>query len=202
MSEKYYDKQLHIQTCGDQKNFNDSLHYHRYEPTPYVALERLYANYELASHDRVVDFGCGKGRINLFTHYKFESTVVGIEMAENFYNEALENKASYLKKYKNRNNSIHFHCCTAEEYEISHEDNKFYFFNPFSNQIFMKIVNRILISFEESPREVDIILYYPSENYIYFLENQTNFILESEISLADLYKNDSDERFLIYRLSV
>lgn len=202
MSEKYYDKQLHIQTCGDQMNYNGSLHYNRYEPTPYVALERLYSKYELESSDRVVDFGCGKGRINLFTHYRFESTVIGVEMDENFYKEAMENRKSYLKKYNNRHDSIHFLNCTAEEYEIHPEDNKFYFFNPFSNQIFMKIVNRILVSVEESPREVDIILYYPSEHYIYFLENQTNFVMIEEINLSDLYKNDSDERFLIYRLSV
>lgn len=202
MSEKYYDKQLHIQTCGNQMNFNDSLHYHRYEPTPYAALERLYSKYTLNSDDRVVDFGCGKGRLNFFTHYQFETTVVGIEMNETFYNEAMENRDNYLKKFKNRNNSIYFHCCTAEEYEINPDDNRFYFFNPFSNQIFMKIVNQILISVEQSPREVDIILYYPSDNYIYFLENQTNFVLEKEVCLADLYKNDPDERFLVYRLSM
>jgi hypothetical protein len=34
MNEQYYDALLNIKTTGEQKGFNDSFHYHRYEPTP------------------------------------------------------------------------------------------------------------------------------------------------------------------------
>ena len=42
MEETNYDEMLNIRTEGEQKEFNDSLHYHRYEPTPYSALEHLF----------------------------------------------------------------------------------------------------------------------------------------------------------------
>lgn len=200
MSEKDYDKLLHIQTCGDQKGFPDSSHYHRYEPTPYAALERLFDNYDLKSSDRIVDFGCGKGRLNFFIHYLFEATVVGIEMNETFYQEAVDNREGYLKKFRNKNKSIYFQCCKAEVYEIDLLDNRFYFFNPFSIQIFMKIIQRILHSVEQSNRVIELILYYPSNDYIYFLENQTNFKLVKEVGLSDLFNNQPNERFLIYLL--
>ena len=66
MKDHYYDKLLNIKTGEDQKEFSQSFHYHRYEPTPYSALEILFKEYELKSSDRVIDFGCGKGKIQLF----------------------------------------------------------------------------------------------------------------------------------------
>jgi hypothetical protein len=58
-----------------------------------------------------------------------------------------------------------------------------------------------LVSVEKYKREVDVILYYPSEDYIYYLENNTLFELIKEIQLPGLYENNTNERFLIYRLA-
>ncbi|PGZ94157.1 SAM-dependent methyltransferase [Bacillus pseudomycoides] len=201
MNEQYYDAVLNIKTVGEQEGFYESFHYHRYEPTPYDALETLFNEYELQSSDRVVDFGCGKGRLNFYIHHFYHASVVGIEMNETFYQEAMENRDSYLKKTKKSKDKIHFHCCLAQEYEIDPLDNKFYFFNPFSVQVFMNVVNNILLSMEKVEREVELVLYYPSEDYIYFLDNQTSFELKEEVILPGLYEQNVNERFLIYRLA-
>ncbi|HDX9588672.1 TPA: methyltransferase [Bacillus pseudomycoides] len=200
MNEQYYDAVLHIKTVGEQKGFNKSLHYHRYEPTPYHALETLFTEYGLKSSDRVVDFGCGKGRLNFYIHHFYHASVVGIEMNETFYKEAMENRDRYIKKEKKGRDKIHFQCCLAQEYEIDPLDNKFYFFNPFSVQVFMNVINNILFSVEQVEREVELILYYPSEDYIYFLDNQTSFELKEEVILPGLYERNLNERFLVYRL--
>ncbi|HWO97213.1 MAG TPA: methyltransferase [Bacillus sp. (in: firmicutes)] len=201
MTEQFYDKLLNIQTEGDQKGFNKSFHYHPYEPTPYRALEKLFTKYELKSSDRLVDFGCGKGRLNFYVNHLYRTSVVGIEMNEILYQEAMGNRNSYLEKYKDRKGYIHFHCCLAEEYEIDPLDNRFYFFNPFSIQIFMKIIHNVLRSVEAVKRDIELILYYGSHDYIFFLENQTPFELKEEIILRGLYEKDDSERFLIYRLA-
>jgi SAM-dependent methyltransferase len=195
-----YDELLNIETEGNQRGYNKSFHYHRYEPTPYPALEKLFAEYELNSSDHIVDFGCGKGRLNFYIHNLFHASVTGVEMNEKLYEEALENKANYLIKAKNKG-EIQFQCCLAEKYEINPLDNRFYFFNPFTIPIFWKIINNILVSVEKFKREVDVILYYPSEDYIYYLENNTSFELIKEIQLPGLYENNANERFLIYRLA-
>jgi SAM-dependent methyltransferase len=195
-----YDELLNIETEGNQRGYNKSFHYHRYEPTPYTALEKLFAEYELNSSDHIVDFGCGKGRLNFFIHYLFHASVTGVEMNEKLYEEAIENKANYLIKAKNKG-EIQFQCCLAEKYEINPLDNRFYFFNPFTIPIFWKIINNILVSVEKFKREVDVILYYPSEDYIYYLENHTLFELIKEVQLPGLYENNANERFLIYRLA-
>ncbi|MEH7179560.1 methyltransferase [Neobacillus vireti] len=201
MKERNYDELLNIKTEGYQKGFNKSFHYHRYEPTPYQALEKLFAEYELKSSDHIVDFGCGKGRLNFFIHYLFHASVTGVEMNENLYQEALANQTSYLGKMKEYKGKIQFQCCLAEKYNITAFDNRFYFFNPFTIPIFWKIMNKILASVEKYKREVDVILYYPSEDYIYYLENHTLFELIKEVQLPGLYENNPNERFLIYRLA-
>ncbi|MDF2947167.1 MAG: methyltransferase [Bacillales bacterium] len=197
MTEDFYDEILNVSTCGDQNGFNKIYHYHRYEATPYSALETLFETYKLRSSDHCVDFGCGKGRLNFYINHLFNSTVIGVEMNKLFYHDAIENLNSFNKKSKDK---IHFHCCLAEEYDITPFDNRFYFFNPFSDQIFITVVNNILRSYEEKNREIDLVLYYPSEDYIYFLENNTVFELISEIRLPELYNTNNQERFLIYRI--
>ena len=201
MREQEYDELLNIRTSGDQKGFNQSFHYHRYEPTPYSALETLFKTYEIKPEDRVVDFGCGKGRLNFFIHYLFNATVTGIEMNETFYQQAIENRSLYLDKFGKRKGKIQFYCCLAEDYNIDMLDNRFYFFNPFSIQIFRRIINNILLSRESFPRDIELVLYYVSEDYIYFLENQSVFELKQEILIPNLYEHNQNERFLIYRLA-
>ncbi|MEH7612983.1 SAM-dependent methyltransferase, partial [Gottfriedia acidiceleris] len=71
MDDKYYDNLLNIKTEGEQKGFNESFHYHRYEPTPYSALQQLFKQYILSNNDRIVDFGCGKGRLNFYINSLF-----------------------------------------------------------------------------------------------------------------------------------
>lgn len=200
MDEQYYEKLLNIKTSGEQKIFNESLHYNRYEPTSYSALEILSKHYKFTADDSIIDFGCGKGRLNFYINHFFDSTVSGIEMNTFFYKEAIDNKRDYLKKYKKKKDKINFLNCFAEEYNINPSDNKFYFFNPFSIQIFIKVIGNILISVEEYERTVDVILYYPSEDYIYFLESNTPFVLLNEIKLPNLYDNDPRHSFLVYRL--
>lgn len=201
MNELYYEDLLNIQTEGKKSEVNNSTFYHPYEPTPYSALEHLTKHYEVSSEDHIVDFGCGKGRLNFFLHYFFHSTVTGIEMNEVFYRDALKNIDCYLKKVKRNDDKIRFHCCKAEQYNIQPGDNRFYFFNPFSIQIFMKVINNILRSVEVTNRDIDVILYYANDDYRYFLEYQTSFQLFKEIELPNLYNKNTYERFLIYRLT-
>ncbi|MFC0470390.1 methyltransferase [Halalkalibacter kiskunsagensis] len=201
MKEHYYDKLLNINTKGVQKERNKVVHYNRYEPTPYSAIEKLFESYQLKSSDRLVDFGCGKGRFSFYIHYFYKASAVGVEMNGAFYQEAIENQDRYARKVKNESHHIHFYCGLAEEYEIDHRDNRFYFFNPFSVQIFMKVINNILLSYENSERQVELILYYAPDEYVHYLETQTFFEFKEEISLVTDYNQDPFERFLIYQLS-
>ena len=202
MIERDYDKLLSIRTEEDYKGFVQSVHYNRYEPTPYEGLTYLFQFYELKSSDFVVDFGSGKGRLAFFIHYLFGATVVGVEMNEGLYDDAIENLVSYSKGTSKPIDNIDFKNCLAEKYEISALENRFYFFNPFSIQIFIKVVNNIIKSLEKFDRDIELVLYYVSEDYIYYLENHPLIKLKQEIPIPNLYEKNKHERFLIYRISL
>ncbi len=202
MNEKERDRSLHIRTTHFGEQPIQSVHYEHYEPTPYSTLDRLFDEYELLKSDQFVDFGCGKGRIIFYVHNRFNASVKGVEMNENIFRVALENQKNYMRKMKKKSESIHIECCLAEEYDIKETENKFYFFNPFSIQIFSKTISNILDSIDLFKREVDIILYYPNIEYIDYLESVTSFQLVKEVQVPGLYDVNKSERFVIYRMEV
>src|SRR5690625_4295148 len=195
----YYDKLLHNKPGQEKKLvYPDSFHYNPYEPTPYSVLEALSKNCNLSADDRIVDFGSGKGRFPFYIHHFHPASVVGVEMDEEMIEKSLVNLKYYQRFVQKKENTMEFFPCLAEEYIIQPQDNGFYFFNPFSTEIFSKVVNRILESVESNKRTVHLILYYPNGDYIFYLENHTVFELVKEIKLND-YEQNTDERILIYR---
>ncbi|MGL5575935.1 MAG: methyltransferase [Sarcina sp.] len=200
MNEQQYENLLNIKTAGKQDLEETSIHYNRYEPTSYEALDELFKEYKLSKTDSVVDFGCGKGRLNFYLNHLFDCKITGIEMNKYFYKLALNNKKAYLEKNKVDEDKVNFECTFAEKYEVKEVDNKFYFFNPFSVEIFMKVLDNILGSVYEFKRDVELILFYPSDDYIFFLDQYTLFELEKEVRLES-FKDDSRDRFLVYKMS-
>ncbi|WP_050615189.1 class I SAM-dependent methyltransferase [Bacillus testis] len=200
MKEEQYDALLAIMTEGNQQGFHESFHYHRYEPTPYKGLKQLFDSLDLNKNDTIVDFGCGKGRLSFFAHHFYHIKAVGVEMDDGFYKCAELNKEHYFHAHNGKKQAIQFVHCLAEDYEIRLEDTVFYFFNPFSVQIFMRVVDRILQSVEQHYRDITLILYYGSDDYVYFMENHSLFVLKEEIPIQGLYEHNDYERFLVYKL--
>lgn len=198
MKESAIEKMLRIETSKSETRMDKVKQYNRYEPTPYVALEKLFNNYEIDYKDFFVDFGSGKGRFSFFVNYFFNSGCTSVEIVEEFHNKALKNYESYVKRNPKAVGKLFFVNSYAEKYEISKFENKFYFFDPFSVNIFMGIVNKIIKSVELNNREVDIILFYPSIDYITFLERKTAFEHIMDIYLDATTKNPR-EKFAIYR---
>jgi len=198
MGERKLDRSLNIKTIGIREWGDGEVHYNRYEATPYAALDKLFERYKLDKSDSVVDFGCGRGRVAFYIHNRFHVPVTGIEANDKTYEEALNNIESYRLRAKHIKAPIKFKYGLAEQYEIKPEENRFYFFNPFSIKIFRKVVNNILESVKEYPRTVDLIIYYPTVQYKQFLRKDTPFELINKIRIPG--KTDKREKFLIYRL--
>lgn len=199
MNEKERDRALYIRTTSYGERADQSSHYHHYEATSYWMLDELFNEYKLKKTDGFVDFGCGKGRVLYYVHNRFQAQVTGVEMNQQLYQEALENELSYIQNRKKENASIRIECCLAEEYQIEETESCFFLFNPFSLQIFMKVVNNILLSVERKKRTVDIILYYPAVEYAEYLETSTPFDLLQEVKVPGLSRINQRERFAIYR---
>ena len=199
MREENYEKLLHINTSRAETRMDTKKIYNRYEPTPYKALIKLFDEYRAGGEDHFIDFGSGKARFAFMVNFLFDSSCTSVEICEDFHKTALANKKTYRPRNQASKDRLFFVNGPAEKYQVSGFENKFYFFNPFALNIFICIVNNIYRSVEERPREVDIILYYPSYEYIEYLENRTNFRLYKEVFLEES-KNDPRDRFVIYRL--
>jgi SAM-dependent methyltransferase len=197
MKEEIYDKLLSIVTAGFGEWLYQTIHYNRYEATPYEALDLFFQEYQLDKKDKLVDFGCGRGRVAFYIHHRFQIPVTGVEAIEETYEQAVQNRTAYLENHPHIGAPIRFLYGPAEDYKVEPADNRFYFFNPFSIHIFRKVVSNILDSIREKERSTDMILYYPMPEYELYLKRSTPFQLIKEVRLPDT--NDNFDKFLVYR---
>lgn len=202
MTDKQLDRHLGIKTIGVREWLTDSIHHNRYEATPYNSLHELFQHYSLQENDVFVDFGCGKGRLPFYVYHHFGNEVIGVEVSEALYADALQNLVQFSKKHpqQSTNTSIRFECMLAEKYPIHKKESVFYFFNPFSSIIFIQVIYRIIVSYEQHPRKIDIVLFYPPADYVHFMETSTPFYLYKEVLLKGLHEINMNERFLIFRI--
>ena len=193
-NENTWDKLLQIKTTGRDDSNSDQYRY-PYEPTPYNVLERLANSGLIRKRDVVLDYGCGKGRVDFFLSYQTRAKTIGIEYDERIYQAAKENQKKAVSGAKTE-----FVMTKAEEYVVPSEVNICYFFNPFSVELLRKVMARILESYYENPREITLFFYYPSDEYISYLMTVDELEFYDEIECDDLFEGeDSREQIMIFR---
>ncbi len=194
-NETTWDKLLQIKTTGRDDTNADQYNY-PYEPTPYSVLERLANSGLIRKKDVVLDYGCGKGRVDFFLSYQTRANTIGIEYDERIYQGAIANQNTAVSGAKTR-----FELVKAESYVVPQEVNRCYFFNPFSVELLRSVMARILESYYENPREILLFFYYPSEEYISYLMTVDELEFYDEIACGDLFEgNDVREQIMIFRI--
>ena len=195
--EMTWDQRLQIQTAGRDEENADQYRY-PYEPTPYTVLERLANSGLIWENDVVLDYGCGKGRVDFFLSHQIQANTIGIEYDQRIYRSAIENQETALSRTKTE-----FVLTRAESYEVPIAVNRYYFFNPFSLEILRKVMARILESYYEYPRELFFFFYYPSEEYLSYLMTVDELEYYDEIPCGDLFAGkDPRERIVIFRCNL
>ena len=195
-NENAWDQLLQINTTGRDASSADEYRY-PYEPTPYSVLERLANCGLIRKEDVVLDYGCGKGRVDFFLSYRAKAKTIGIDYDDRIYQAAQENQ-----KAATAYATAEFFLAKAETYEVPSNVNRCYFFNPFSAEILHKAMARILESYYENPREILLFFYYPSDEYISYLMTVNELDFYDEIECGDLFdRNDPRERIIIFSLS-
>ena len=193
--EQTWDKLLQIKTVGRDDSNSDEYRY-PYEPTPYGVLERLADSGLIGKDDVVLDYGCGKGRVDFFLSHRTKAKTIGIEYDERIYQIAVENQKTSLSTANSR-----FALTRAEEFEVPQDVNRCYFFNPFSVEIFHKGMARIVESYFEHPRQMYLFFYYPSDEYVAYLMTVEELEFYDEIPCDDLFAGkEPRERILIFEL--
>ena len=188
-----WDKLLKIRTTGRDDSKADQYRY-PYEPTPYSVLERLANSGLIRKNNTLIDYGCGKGRVDYFMAYQTKCKSIGIEYDERIYEKAMTNKETAVSS-----NKVIIELANAEKFEVLESVDKIYFFNPFSVEILQKVIAQILDSYYENIRTIQLFFYYPSDEYISYLMTVDELMYYYEIDFRDLLDgNDSIERIMIF----
>lgn len=190
-----WDKLLKIRTTGRDDSKADQYRY-PYEPTPYSVLERLANSGLIRKNNTLIDYGCGKGRVDYFMSYQTKCKSIGIEYDERIYEKATTNKETAVSS-----NKVIIELANAEKFEVLESVDKIYFFNPFSVEILQKVIAQILDSYYENIRTIQLFFYYPSDEYISYLMTVDELMYYDEIDCRDLFDgNDSRERIMIFEI--
>lgn len=193
VNEKNWDKLLRIRTSG-RDDSNADMYRYPYEPTPYCVLERLANSGLIRKGNILLDYGCGKGRVDFFLSWQTRCRSVGIEYDERIYKKALENKESAVSSER-----ASFVLADAEHFPVPESVDCMYFFNPFSLELLRKVMARIIESYYENPRQIQLFFYYPSDEYISYLMTVDELMFIDEIDCRDLFPgNDSRERIVVF----
>lgn len=189
------DKILKIKTTGRDDTNSNYLNF-PYEPTPYVVLQSLINTGYITKKDKVIDYGCGKGRVSFYLAYSTKAKTIGIEYDDKLYNQALDNHKKCIVS-----NRVEFiHSC-ASIYKVPLDVTRAYFFNPFSVTILMEVIENIRKSKEINNREILLFFYYPSKEYLSFLDRCDDIIHIEDIDCMDYVKsNDKKEYIAIYKI--
>lgn len=193
-NEQTWEHLLKIKTSGRDDSEADPYHY-PYEPTPYSVLERLANSGYIGKKNVLVDYGCGKGRVDFFLSYQLRCKTIGVEYDERLYKAALRNREAAVS-----GRTVAFVLANAEHYAVPTEADCFYFFNPFSLEILKHVIGKILTSYYEKIRDMKLFFYYPSDEYVSYLMQIEELEFEDEISCKDLFEGDNPrERILIFK---
>lgn len=193
MNEEKWDRLLQIRTSGRDDSHADQYRY-PYEPTPYCVLERLADSGYLRKGNTLLDYGCGKGRVEFFLSWQTRCRSIGIEYDERIYEKAAENQKRAAAAGR-----VTFELANAEQFQVPEEADRIYFFNPFSLEILQKVISRIIDSYYAVPREILLFFYYPSDEYISFLMTVDELTFSDEIDCGDLFQEkDPRERIVIF----
>lgn len=135
------------------QNFDDALYYASSGYVPEVRMALEYLN--ITSQDSIIDYGCGKGAVLVtFAKYPFRK-IAGIDLSRTLL-ETCE-----LNLIKLNLQRIELITGDATTFTDIDDFNFFYFFNPFSGQVFDTVISNIIRSAENSPRKVTLIYYHP-----------------------------------------
>ena len=189
------DRFLKIKTNGRDDSVSTPSNY-PYEATPYSVLQTLANSGYLSKRDKIIDFGCGKGRVDFYLAYSVKSKMIGVEFDPRLYNSALKNSQKAISSTR-----VSFVNCDARDYVVDFDVTGAYFFNPFNVEVLECVINNLRRSKNENDREIKLFFYYPSKEYLKYLNNQSDITFIENILCMDQFEEyDDRESIAIFKL--
>lgn len=171
-------------TNGDRKKAS------RYEAVSFYMLENLLQAFQKVSRlTSIVDLGSGKGRVLMVApHFGF-TDITGIDFAKELCEQAISNMREKEKQFP----AIKWRVINqnVEDYDIGKQDSVFFMFNPFTEIVLKRFLEKLDDSCHRFPRSTYFL--YASPQYRQLLQDNGYAIiyhkqmmhLESIIAVRD-----------------
>jgi SAM-dependent methyltransferase len=137
----------------------DIKHATIYMPVSYDLLENIFAHLPKINRTHFLDIGCGKGRALCVAAYNSFVNVSGIDFSKELCIEAEKNLTKTKQQRPNLQYKIYNN--DAFYFDIPTDVDCIFLFNPFDEVIMSGVVENILTSLEEKPRDLIIIYVNP-----------------------------------------
>ena len=186
-TDREWDRRLGIQTIGREDERGTK--YMPYEPTPYAVLARLADSGWIGADDRLLDYGCGKGRAAFFLADRTLCRATGIDHSEKLIAAAEENRARFSHPER-----VRFVRARAERYDPT-DESAFFFFNPFSEDVLGIVLRRLRRAC--AGRAAKLIFYYSSDAYLAALAEADWLRPAGDIDCRDLFDGDDPRESLV-----
>ena len=189
------DRFLKIKTNGRDDSVSTPSNY-PYEATPYSVLQTLANSGYLSKRDKIIDFGCGKGRVDFYLAYSVKAKIIGVEFDPRLYNSALKNIQTAISSTR-----VTFVNCDARDYVVDFDVTGAYFFNPFNVEVLECVINNLRRSKNENDREIKLFFYYPSKEYLKYLNSQSDITFITQLDCMDQFlEYDDRESIAVFKL--
>jgi SAM-dependent methyltransferase len=129
----------------------DSKNAYRSSPSGDKFLQNLLFDFNISSHDSIIDIGCGKGSA-MRTMLKFPfAQVDGLELSEYIANIAIHN----FERLKSTRSKIFI--ADASQFKEYDAYNIVYLYNPFPSNVMLNVIDSLIQSIKRFDRELIII---------------------------------------------
>ena len=141
----------------------DIQHSSRYEAVNFYILEALLRGLgEICEGKSFTDLGCGKGRAMVVAAYYGFTKIKGVDFAQEVCDIAKRHMQKISPQYPQMEYRVL--CKNVLDYDIQSGESVFFMFNPFSDEIISKFLEKVNASIEQYPRTVYFL--YVSPRYI------------------------------------
>ena len=135
-----------------------------YAPTPIIPFFKMIKGLNLPKNPCFIDYGAGKGRAMLLAGEtgRFHK-IKGLEFSPTLCQSGKKNIKSYVEK--GGKDCFQLFHTDVTQYQVKLEDNVFYFFHPFNENILNHCLKNIFSSLKAEPRSALIIYHSNYKDY-------------------------------------
>jgi SAM-dependent methyltransferase len=156
-----------------------------YQPCNYFILNKGFEFIrKIGKTQKIIDFGCGKGRVLVVAaHFGFRE-ITGIDFALSLCKSAELNVQQTKSEFPDtifriiHEDVVHYH--------LEEDQNVLFFFNPFDEVIMIKVVRNIMDSFKKARREIYIIYANPVHKEIFLSAGFTEIYYLQKLKYLEL----------------